>query len=232
MTDNLWLWIYVAAMALGALTFFVMSRDPRGVPQSEYLIALAIPVWSGLVYTALALGQGRVEVGAQTTYYARYIDWIVTTPLLLVALAFTAMHGQRKNVPLILSLVFADVVMIASGLVADLSVGPARTVWFINGVVAFVVALALIWGPLYAVARDNGGGPAGVFRTAGAVLTVLWFAYPIIWLLGPSGVGAISQAAETVLFVIVPILSKVGFSLVDLSGLRGLHARERRAAMN
>ena len=32
-------WLYVIVMAAGAITFVVMSRNPRGVPHYEYLIA-------------------------------------------------------------------------------------------------------------------------------------------------------------------------------------------------
>lgn len=227
MTESIWQGIYIACMALGALLFIAWSRQPRGVPASEYLIATAIPVWSGLAYLAFLLGQGTVEVAGQTTYYARYIDWAVTTPLLLTALALTAMFRQaKKNYTLIGALIFSDLVMIGSGLVADLSTGSARTVWFLCGVVAFLIVLGLIWGPVRALAAAGGADLKGVYDRSAGFLTVLWVAYPTIWALGPSGLGVLSQPVETALFVVVPVLSKVGFSIVDLSGLRGLRPAE------
>ena len=36
-------WVYVAGMAIGALHFWTLSRNPRGVPQYEYLVAIFIP---------------------------------------------------------------------------------------------------------------------------------------------------------------------------------------------
>lgn len=227
MTESIWQGLYITCMALGALLFIAWSRQPRGVPASEYLIATAIPVWSGLAYLGLLLGQGTVEVDGQTTYYARYIDWAVTTPLLLTALALTAMFRQaRKNYTLIGALVFSDLVMIGSGLVADLSTGSARTVWFLCGVVAFLIVLGLIWGPVRALAARDGADLKAVYDKSAGFLSVLWVAYPTIWALGPSGIDLLSQPVETALFVIVPVLSKVGFSIVDLSGLRGLRAVE------
>jgi len=41
-------WLYVAGMAIGAFHFWALSRDPKGVPQYEYLVAIFIPIWSGL----------------------------------------------------------------------------------------------------------------------------------------------------------------------------------------
>ena len=101
-------WIYVVVMAIGAITFIVMSRDPRGVPQYEYLIATFIPVWSGLAYLSLALDQAKIVVDGQITHYARYLDWVVTTPLLLLALALTAMHHTKKHKTLIAALMGTD----------------------------------------------------------------------------------------------------------------------------
>jgi len=227
MTESVWQGLYITCMALGALLFIAWSRQPRGVPASEYLIATAIPVWSGLAYLSLLLGQGTVEVDGQTTYYARYIDWAVTTPLLLTALALTAMFRQvKKNYTLIGALIFSDLVMIGSGLVADLSTGSARTIWFLCGVVAFLIVLGLIWGPVRALAARDGADLKGVYDKSAGFLSVLWVAYPTIWALGPSGIDLLSQPVETALFVIVPVLSKVGFSIVDLSGLRGLRQVE------
>lgn len=227
MTESMWQGLYITCMALGALLFMAWSRQPRGVPASEYLIATAIPVWSGLAYLALLLGQGTVDVDGQTTYYARYIDWAVTTPLLLTALALTAMFRQaKKNSTLIGALIFSDLVMIGSGLVADLSTGSARTIWFLCGVVAFVIVLGLIWGPVRALAARDGADLKAVYDKSAGFLSVLWVAYPTIWALGPSGIDLLSQPVETALFVVVPVLSKVGFSIVDLSGLRGLRQAE------
>ena len=231
MTESLWQGLYIICMALGALLFVAWSRQPRGVSTTEYLIAAAIPVWSGLAYLGLLLGQGTLDIGGQTTYYARYIDWAVTTPLLLTALALTAMFRQsKKNHALIGALIFSDLVMIGSGLVADLSVGPARTIWFLCGVVAFIIVLGLIWGPLRALSVSGGADLQRVYTQSAAFLSILWFAYPTIWALGPSGLGLIEQPTETALFVVIPILSKVGFSIVDLAGLRGLRLSDETAA--
>jgi len=45
------------------------------------------------------LEQGKLEVAGQLTHYARYVDWMVTTPLLLLALSWTAMHCFAMDTP-------------------------------------------------------------------------------------------------------------------------------------
>ena len=221
-------WLYVASMAIGALYFMSLSAKPRGVPQYEYLVAIFIPVWSGLAYLAMALNQGKVGVAGQITHYARYIDWVVTTPLLLLALAWTAMQFIHKDKILIASLIGTDIIMILSGLIADLSVGWVRYLWYGIGVVAFLIILRLIWGPLRAKTKKQTPELSKLYNKLATYLTVLWICYPTVWILGPSGIGLFNQTIDTFLFCVLPFFSKVGFSFLDLRGLRNLNSARAR----
>ncbi len=200
----------------GALPFWVWSRNPKGVPQYEYSIAILIPIWSALAYMGLTLGQGKTEVAGQVTYYARYLDWVVSTPLLLLSLAFTAMFyvpKDERSKTLPFGLVAGDVVVILCGLLADLSENPtARTLWVVCGVGAFLSVLYVLWGPLRRIAAQSEPEISSTYSKVLVMLSVLWVCYPTIWAIGPSGLGLIGQTFETALFVIVPFFSKVVFS--------------------
>ena len=223
-------WIYVAGMAIGALHFISLSKNPRGVPKYEYLVAAFIPIWSGLAYLSMTLPQGNLEQGkiavaGQIAHYARYLDWVVTTPLLLLALAWTAMHYISKDWRYNASLMMTQVIVVACGLIADLSTVPwVRYFWYINGVVAFLVVLGGIWGPLRAKTRSQGAELSNFYDKLTTYFTVLWVLYPIVWIIGPSGFGWINQTLDTFFFCLIPFFSKVGFSYLDLHGLRRLHS--------
>lgn len=229
-----WLWSYVACMAAGALLFVAWSRNPKGVPHYEYAIAIFIPVWSGLAYMAMALGQGIVEVNGREVYVARYLDWLVTTPLLLAALAFTAMfYSQHKHVSLVVALMGADVVMILTGLFADLTEREVvKWLWYAIGCVCLLVIITIAWGALRRIAYAHGEELGRVYTRVATLLTVLWLGYPTIWALGPSGLGILGSTTTTALFVVLPVVSKVGFSIVDLSELRKLGAKRPSASVD
>ncbi|KAB3533457.1 lactococcin [Alkaliphilus pronyensis] len=215
-------WFYAAVMLAGALYFYFQSRNPQGVPQYEYLIAIFIPVWSAIAYFSIAIGQGFLKTSEQTVFFARYLDWIVTTPLLLLSLALTAMFYTSKNISIILSLVFADIIMILSGLIADLSEHSLKYIWYSIGMVALFIILFIIWVPLYKIAKASDTKLSNHYKTTALYLTVLWISYPTVWLIGPSGLGLITESSDVLAFIFLPIFSKVGFSMLDLYGLRRL----------
>lgn len=226
MTESAWLWLYVACMAAGALLFVAWSRNPRDVPQYEYAIAIFIPVWSGLAYTAMALGQGIVQVDGREVYVARYLDWVVTTPLLLVALASSGMFFRPLDKSTIATLVGLDVIMILSGLIADLTVrADVQWFWYTVGCVCLALILSILWGRVRREAYAHNADIGGAYTRIAAYFTVLWFGYPLVWALGPSGIGLFGDATGVALFVVLPIFSKVGFSIYDLHELRKLAPR-------
>ena len=226
MSETTWLWFYVACMAAGAVLFTVWSRNPKGVPQYEYAVATFIPVWSGLAYTAMALGQGIIVVDGQEVYLARYLDWIVTTPLLLFVLASSGMFFRPLDKTTIATLIGLDVIMILSGLFADLTArGPVQWFWFIVGCVCMGLIFWILWDRVRREAFAHNDDIGRSYTKLAAVFTGLWCGYPLIWALGPSGLGVFGGGVTVALFVLLPIVSKVGFSIYDLHELRKLAPR-------
>ncbi len=108
------------------MAILIMSRKPKGAPQYNYLIHAFMVIWSGLVYSAITLGQGSVEVGGKTVYFARYVDWVVSTLLLLLSLVLTGKYTLKLEGSITAGLLGSQVIMILTGLVADLSAGDTR----------------------------------------------------------------------------------------------------------
>ena len=220
--------VYVAVMAAGAAVIAWWSREPRGVPRYEYLVHAAIPIWSGIAYLTVVFDLGTLEVGERAVYIARYADWVVTTPLLLLVLGWMAMHySEHKRVALLATLVLADVVMITTGLIADLTTDTAATWTFYGiGVAALLLIIYLTWDPLRRIAQASHAELGRRYVQMAAFLTVMWIGYPTVWLLGPSGLGVLGETTDVLLFVVLPIFSKVVFSLLVLAILRGLPGDE------
>jgi bacteriorhodopsin len=215
-------WLYVAIMFGSALAFFAWSRQPRHVPEHKYLIHILIVIWSGLVYSAIAQGQGHFEWLGEKVVFARYLDWVISTPLLVLALSFTAMLRLTKVYWLKTALVFVQVVMILTGLVAELVPDEYKWYWYAMGCVALVIQLYLFWKPLYAIARSQDLPIQNAYRKSAIYLTVQWLLYPLVWALGSMGLRVFGTELTSILYIILPIVSKAGFGFFNLNLLRKL----------
>ena len=93
---------------------------------------------------------------------------------------------------------------------------------------AFLIILRLIWGSLRAKTKKQTPELSKLYNKLATYLTVLWICYPTVWILGPSGIGLFNQTIDTLLFCVLPFFSKVGFSFLDLRGLRNLNNARAR----
>jgi len=146
-------------------------------------------------------------------FYARYIDWVVTTPLLLMDILLTA--GLPWNT--ILFTIFLDLVMIITGLIGALVVSRYKWGFFTVGCLAmFFVFYNIVW-----VGRRNAnalGADVGKLYLAISGLTLLlWTVYPIIWGLAEGG-NVISSDSEAVAYGILDFLAKPVFTAILLAG--------------
>jgi bacteriorhodopsin len=221
-------WIYVAIMFCSAIFFQVMASRPNSVPTYKYVIHTFVVVWSGLAYAAIALGQGSLEVNGQTVYYARYIDWIVSTPLLLLSLNLTGKYNIRLEGTITGALLGSQAIMIITGLVAELSTDDIKWFWYTAGCIALAVVLYLMWKPLKLKAESQNRFIAGVYRKSALFLTVQWLAYPLVWMIGSMGLQLLDATTTSILFIVLPVISKAGFGFFNLYLLRNLPPEAKR----
>ncbi len=231
-TDVLLHWAYVAVMALSAVAILLMARQPKGVPQYKYLIHAFVVIWSGLAYSAIAFGQGTIEVGGETVYFARYLDWVVSTPLLLLSLVLTGKYTLKLEGSITAGLLGSQIIMILTGLIADLSPSENRWFWYIAGCVALLSVYRLMWRELYEKAKIQGPELTAAYKASAIYLSVQWLLYPLVWALGSPGLGAFDPLLTSVLFIILPIVSKSGFAFYNLSKLRALPDHLHQGAAN
>ena len=167
-TQETLLWIGAAGMALGAVAIALLGRGSRADDRHHFVASFFVCALAACAYFAMANGQGVTEIGDRTVYYARYLDWLLTTPLLLLGLVLvglprsSAEEGRERN-GLIASILGADVLMIVTGLLATLSTSDGvRYAWYAISCVAFLGVLALIYGPVMRGAQaqpQRRGGP-------------------------------------------------------------------------
>lgn len=206
-------WFAVGAfgMALGTVIFAGgLVRADTDV-RKYYATLTAISGIATVAYALMALGIGEVSVGDRVVFAPRYIDWLLTTPLLLAYLAMLVDPGRA----LFGKIIAANIVVIVAGFGAALLPGVERFAVFAVGGLAFVVLAYLLVGPL--TRRSHGQRTESLFRGLRNLTVILWSIYPIIWLLGPSGFGLLTSLTNVLLVAYLDLITKVGFGLIALN---------------
>jgi bacteriorhodopsin len=206
-------------MALGMLYFIARGWGVTDKEQQRfYVLTIFIPATAAIAYFTMATGFGLTEITVNgqvlDIYWARYADWLITTPLLLIDLALLAQANRNT----IYTLVGLDVLMIVTGLVGALAATPAiRIVWWGISTALLLFLLYFLVQALNEAASRQTESVRSLTTTLRNMLIVLWLAYPVVWILGTEGtIGLIPLYIETAAFMVLDITAKVGFGAVLL----------------
>lgn len=224
---EIWLWTAVVGMATGSAGFLIYAlahghRDDR--EEWQGFLTFAVPLVAAIAYLAMATGQADFTLGDRTVYWGRYLDWSITTPLLL--LHFVVMLRMRAIIAV--GLVFSDVLMIVTGFAGALADHShhIQYLWWTVSTGAFLAVIALLLSQLAAYRRGSdepdAAGRARVAQRLMVMLLGLWVVYPIVWLVGTTGNGALGPGAETAVYAVVDLIAKVGFGIALTLGVLSL----------
>ncbi|MFB6270003.1 MAG: bacteriorhodopsin [Halobacterium sp.] len=207
MEPTTWFWVGAVGMAIG--TAFPLKDYLSDPSHGRYDAVLAgVTGFAAVAYALMALGVGSMQVADYTVHLARYGDWLVTTPLLVLYLGLLSRPSVRTYVLLI----GADVVVIAAGVGAALTPSAQKWAFFGVGCVAYLV---LLYGLLRTLPKALGDDPdprvEATFTTLRNLTVVLWTLYPVVWLLAPTGLGVLQAEMEAIVVVYLDFISKVGF---------------------
>lgn len=223
--SNFFLWFTTGGMLLGTILFLYWATTGQAQNYHHYMTTAAITLWATMMYIVMATGGGAsiitdADGEVRLFYFARYIDWTFTTPLLLLGLAWVALGSIGRSPQVVLGLVVADVAMILTGVLSGAWTNNFRWFWFVLSCIFFLAVLFLIWGPLQTAAQSGVSPEASLFYPLAVAITVLWFAYPIVFLIGTEGLSLVSIGLEVFLFAVLDIAAKVGFGIILLGGVR------------
>lgn len=222
-------WIGAIGMALGGGAILAIGK--RRTPDEEWQTVIhgIVPLVAACAYFAMAVGQGSVVLpSGREFYFMRYVDWLVTTPLLLAALSLSGVHEGRKPAGLVLGLLLADAMMVVTGFAFGASEGGLKWTWYLISCGAFAAVGWVVWRPLLqanAVQRDD---VRAKYHRNALILTVLWSAYPLVIIPAPDGLGVISEALATGLLLVLDWASKVAYGLMSTKADAAITERDLR----
>ena len=216
-----WLWVGCIGMAIGAAAILWLGKQRTGAEQTHSIVHGIVPIIAAVSYFAMVTGQGSIVIhtpGSDETvrniYFARYIDWAFTTPLLLLGLSLTAMHGLRKRWGVIFGLIASDLLMIVTalffGITSDLW---ARWMWFTISCGAFAGVYYGIWVQLKQLNSLASVDVQKAFKSSAVFLSVIWLLYPLVLAFGTDGTSQLSPMLTTAALVVLDLVAKVAYGL-------------------
>ncbi|MCJ1332918.1 ion channel activity [Thelotrema lepadinum] len=219
-------------MAVSTLAYMGMSfSKPRSHRLFHYITA-GITMVAAVAYFSMGAGLGQVPIqvefsrpgsamvgsaGTREIFYVRYIDWFVTTPLLLLDLLLTA----GVPTPTILITILADEIMVVTGLVGALTQSSYKWGYWTFGMFAFFYVFYSLVFIGRSHARALGPEPSRAFNMCGVLTIFVWFLYPIAWGLSEGG-NVIHPDSEAIFYGILDVIAKPVFGFLLIFGHRNI----------
>jgi bacteriorhodopsin len=208
----------VAAM-VGSFAFFVMSQKIIGAKYRVSMIVSSLVVLiAGYHYyrimgsweSAFSLVNGSYEPSGKPFNDAyRYVDWLLTVPLLLVELVLVLNLSKGSTGPMLRNLVIAAVLMIGLGYPGEISSDlGTRNLWGVLSTIPFIYILVVLWGQLGAQLSTASESVRTLFINTRYLLIATWGFYPIAYAIGTWG-GL--QSAGAIVSV------QVGYTIADIT---------------
>ena len=206
---------FLGSMAMLAATVFFFVE--RSNVSAEWKMSMTV---SGLITGIAAvhyyyMREVWVTSGISPTEF-RYIDWILTVPLMVVEFYLLTKVNFQK-------LVWASIVMLVTGYFGEAGIGPLTpALWgLLSGAAYFYIAYDVVAGEVGTAAAAAGGKIANANTLLTRFVIIGWGIYPLGYLIGTADgqwysfmSGAVDADMRDLIYNVGDAINKIGFGLV------------------
>jgi len=215
---------FVIAAMLGSFFFFVLSRDQVS---RRYRLAVTVAAVVVLVaaYHYFRIFNSWVDAYAtQNNVYIptgmafndayRYVDWLITVPLLMVELIAVLDLPKATARSLFFKLVLAAVAMIALGYPGEISRDfNTRMLFWVLSMIPFLYILYVLYFRLSEAINSQPEVVKNYISVLRNLTLVAWSFYPIAYLINMSG-SSNNFVGVQVGYSIADVVAKCGYGLI------------------
>ncbi|SPO27975.1 related to YRO2 - strong similarity to HSP30 heat shock protein Yro1p [Ustilago trichophora] len=196
-------YLLTAVLAISTISWYSMASDLGSTPITVQFLRNN------------PLGRGYDGYPTRQIWYSRYIDWTITTTLLLLSLLLIT--GLPLSV--IFITLFFNMLMIVCGLLGALTRSRYKWGYFAFACAALGYVLYQVFASGLRSARRLGRGFDRAFLAAATLLAFIWPMYPICWALCEGG-NVIGVSEEFLWYGLLDLFSKPIFAFLLLFMLR------------
>lgn len=206
----------MAMMAACVFFFFEMSNVEKKWRTS--ILVSGLITFIAAVHYYYMRGY-NLETGESPVFF-RYVDWILTVPLMCVEFYLITKKAGGK-IGLLWKLIFASVVMLVTGYIGEAIYGNETQSWIwglISGIAYFYIVYLVWFGDVAKLAANAGPDVAKAVKTLGWFVLVGWAIYPVGYIAGTAGglfgVRIFEGLSMDIVYNIGDAVNKIGFGLV------------------
>ncbi len=164
----------------------------------------------------------NLETGESPVFF-RYVDWILTVPLMCVEFYLITKKAGAK-IGLLWKLILASVVMLVTGYIGEAIYGKETQSWIwglISGIAYFYIVYLIWFGEVASLAQKAGTSVQQAVKALGWFVLVGWAIYPIGYIAGTEGglfgMKIFQGLSMDIVYNIGDAINKIGFGLVIYS---------------
>lgn len=222
---------FMVFMAMAAAALFVLLERPHVPTRFQPVMAVSVVVLAiaatnyFYMFNVYRDGLSRGDTHFPTVF--RYIDWLLTTPLLLLEFPLLLGVGAR-GASFMRRLIILDLIMIASGFFGELYQGNAPIHWgmFLLGCIAWLAILVQMFNALQQLPPSVGPSLRGGLRVLGLFFLVGWAVYPLGYF---APILELPLEVRELVYNLADAINKVGPALVIYTAARGTFREEQDA---
>jgi sensory rhodopsin len=206
----------MAMMAACVFFFFEMSNVDKKWRTS--ILVSGLITFIAAVHYYYMRGY-NLETGESPVFF-RYVDWILTVPLMCVEFYLITKKAGAK-IGLMWKLIFASVVMLVTGYIGEAIYGQETQSWvwgLISGIAYFYIVYLVWFGEVANIARNASPAVQSAVKSLGWFVLVGWAIYPVGYIAGTAGglfgVPMFQGLSMDVVYNIGDAINKIGFGLV------------------
>jgi bacteriorhodopsin len=208
------------AMMAASVFFFLELNNTSKRWRTSVLVSGLITFIAAVHYYYMR--SYNLETGESPTFF-RYVDWILTVPLMCVEFYLITKKAGAK-IGLLWKLISASLVMLVTGYVGEVLDRDSSVLWGVISGIAYFYIVYLVWfGEVSKLAQEAGPQVAKATKVLGWFVLVGWAIYPLGYILGtPGGLFGIQLVSDTaaalnamdIVYNIADAINKIGFGLV------------------
>ena len=175
--------------------------------------------WASNAYVEGLLSTDQDTLRQASPTFFRYVDWILTVPLMCLEFyLILKIAGAKKS--LLSKMIFYSVVMLVTGYFGEAVYPGSAQIWgLISGIAYFAIVYEIWLGEASKLAKAAGGNVLEAHKILCWFVLVGWAIYPLGYMLGTEGwyTSMLGKGNVDVAYNIADAINKIGFGLVIYS---------------